>query len=213
MGVTMQEQQPRPFGKDVKPEKEPANMMDIPQEEATEEEQAKYTLVVARAIKLFHGTGRDQTLKMLASGETPAESVGRTAAMTVRMIKKSADEAGKPIEDEILFHAGVEIVDELFNYGTQAGVFKFSDAKEAQQQHDESLFYALKYYGEEALANGEVDRNAMQQAMQQGIQQEQSAQVGGAVRQAMDGPNTPPQGAGIAKDKAGMINAVRGASK
>jgi hypothetical protein len=206
----MQEQQPRPFGRDVKPEQPGKTMMDEPEEQATEEEQAQYTIVVSRAVKLFHGSGRDQTLKMLASGESPADSIGRTAAMTIRMIKKSADEAGKPIDDGILYHAGVEIVEELFEYGTQANVFQFADAQEAQEQHDEALFYALKYYGEEALAAGEIDQGEMQKAMQQGIQQEQSAKVGGAVRQAMDGPQTPPQGAGIAKDKAGMINAARG---
>lgn len=206
-------QEGRAFGKDVQPENPTETLADVQEEQASEEEQAIYELVVARAVKFFHSKGKDQTLKMLSAGESPADAIGRTASMIVRAIKKSADESKKPIDDTILFHAGIEIVQELFEYGTEAGIFNFADDEEAQQQLDEALFFALKYYGEEALASNETDQAEMQKLMEQGAKQEQaaaSAKVGGAVRQAMGDPQTPPQGAGIARDKAGMINAAMG---
>ena len=201
----MQAPQARPFGAD-------ADMVEDDPEgdiEATPEEQADYDLVVARAYKFIYGEGKDQTLKTLSSGENPADGIGRATAMILRAIKVSADQSGKKIEGDILFHAAAELAEDLSEFGKTAKVFEFRDEDEDVQQTQESLFYAMKYYGEEAMANGEIDQEEAQRAVQQGIQQEQqaaSANVGDAVRQELPGgqPPAPPP-------MRGMVNSVRGA--
>jgi hypothetical protein len=204
---TMQDTEARPFGADAEemPEENDLESGDI---EATEEEQAMYDLVVARAYKFAYGEGKDQTLKVMSSGENPADGIGRATAMIVRAIKKSADEAGKKIPGDILFHAATEVVEDLSEFGKSAKVFEFRDDAEDQEQTEQALFYAMKYYGEEALANGEVDQEEAQRAVQQGIQQEQqaaSANVGDAVRQELPGGQPPAQ-----PPMRGMVNGARG---
>ena len=201
----MQEPTARPFGADAETVEEEDPNAEI---EASPEEQADYELVVARAYKFIYGAGKDQTLKMLSAGESPAAGIGRATAMILRAIKTSAEQSGKKIEGDILFHAGAELVEDLSEFGKTAKVFEFRDEAEDEQQTQEALFYAMKYYGEEAMANGEVDQEAAQQAVQQGIQQEQqaaSANVGDAVRQELPGGQPPAQ-----PPMRGMVNSVRG---
>lgn len=204
----------RPFGADAEtaPEDDDLESGEV---EATPEEQAMYDLVVARAYKFIYGEGKDQTLQVLSSGETPADGIGRATAMILRAIKKSAEESGKDIEGDILFHAAAEIAEDLSEFGKVAKVFKYRDEAEDQEQTEQSLFYALKYYGEEALANGEIDQADAQATMQREIQREQqqgSAQVGGAVRQAMyaEPEQGAPAGGEAIASRPGMTNTARG---
>lgn len=204
----------RPFGADAAAMPEDDDVV-AGEEPATEEEQATYELVVARAMKFTYGEGKDQTLKLLSSGESPADGIGRAAAMIVRAIKQSADQAGKPIADDILFNAGIEIVEDLAEFGVKAKVFQYRDDAEEQEQTELALFYAMKYYGEEALANGDItpeNQEAARRAVDEGIAKERqagSARVGGAVRGAMDEPAAPVGGEGIAR-KPGMIKSAMG---
>lgn len=204
----------RPFGADVEAMPEDDDMM-TGEEPATEEEQAMYELVVARAMKFAYGAGKDQVLKTLSSGENPADGIGRAASTIVRAIKQSADQAGKPISDDILFHAGIEIVEDLAEFGSKSGIFQYRDEAEEQEQTELALFYAMKYYGEEALASGDItpeDQEAARRAIDEGIAKERqagSARVGEAVRGAMNEPDVPAGGEGIAR-KPGMINSAMG---
>lgn len=202
----------RPFGADAEamPEDDDLESGEV---EATPEEQATYDLVVSRAYKFIYGDGKDQVLKMLSSGEIPADGIGRATAMILRAIKQSADEADKPIDGDILFHAAAEIAEDLSEFGKTAKIFHYRDEAEDQQQTEQSLFYALKYYGEDALDNGEINQDDARATMQREIAREQragSAQVGEAVRGAMNGQQVPAGGEGIAR-KPGMINAAAGA--
>lgn len=201
---------PRPFGQDA--EQEPETDPTDPQAEgepATPEEQAQYDLVVARAMKFMHGEGRDQTLKMLGSGETPAQSIGATAAMIAKAIKQSADQAGKPIDPDVLFHAGAEIVEELSAYGEAAGVFQFASPEESERQTEEGLFHALKIYGEGEIASGEADQEAAMRTVQEQLAQERARGgvaedgsaamngVAGAVSDAVNPPQIQPGAAAV----------------
>lgn len=167
---------PRGFGADQAPPPsgDPYEGEDQP---ATEEEQAQYDLVVARAVKFIHGEGRENTLKMMAAGAKPAEGVGTAAANIVKMIEQSAGKSGKAFADGVLFHAGAEIVEELMEFGEQAGVFEFRDDAEAQQEMDESIMYALKAYGEGGLAAGTIPQEEIDSSkkyMQEGIAREEA---------------------------------------
>ena len=172
--------EPRPFGKTQ--QEEPNEGSDgggeVP---ASEEEQAQYELVVSRALSFMHGDGQEGVLKTLGSAETPAQGVGLVTAKFARMAKKSARDQGKDIDDEVLLNAASEIVEDLMELGQEAKVFQFEDEQEAQEQTEESLLWAMKYYGMEALEAGELDMEQAKQAMQQGLAQEQ--QGGGAAAQ------------------------------
>lgn len=198
---------PRGFGEDAAPGEEQdsatgSSPLAGPDQPASDEEQAMYNLVVSRAIKFMYGQGKNQVLKVMGAAETPAKGVAQAAVMIIRRMVDSAQQQNQQISEDVLYNAGVEIVENLMNLGVHFGVFQFKDDKEAAQQQDEALGWALNYYGNDALQRGEIDQQGAMQQFQQGLasEQQQAAMnpVSAGVQQAMRGQGSPAaQGGGI----------------
>jgi len=165
----------RAFGKTPEPEEEINENGERP---ASEDEQLEYDMILARAEKYIFGKGKEQVLKLLGSGETPAQSIGQAAAMVIRLIGQAAKGSGKELRPAAMQEAGMDLVEDLSELGKVAGVFQFADEAEEQEQLEQAVFYGMKYYGEAMQKAGEITPEMQQQAqsqMDQGLAAEQAA--------------------------------------
>lgn len=179
-------QNPRAFGNTPEVE-EPGEMP------ATAAEQAQYDLVASRALKYIHGKGRDQILQSMGAANSPAEGIGQVTAHLFRQIKDSAKQGGQEIDDEIMLNAAGEVVEDLAELGQKEGIFKFDDQAEAQEQTEDSLLWAMQYYGKEAQGRGELDADLARKFMDDGMANENpTAPVTRGVREELHKP--PPAG-------------------
>jgi len=176
------------FGADASvddPNAAPFTEEDVGTEQATEKEQAQYDLIVSRAVNYIHGNGKDQVDKLLSAGNSPAETIGQATATIVKQIATSiSDQEGK-LGDGVLFHAGLEIVEVLTDYGMGTGKFSFTDDEEMEQQIQEAFLQAIRIYGEAGLKDGTIGDAEKQEAeklMDQGVRSEESRGIKPTMR-------------------------------
>lgn len=173
---------------------------------ATDEEQDTYDMIVARALSFMHGEGQKNILKMLGSGETPAKSLGQATANIAQMMYKSATEGGREVTSETLINAAAEIMEELNDMGQAAGVFKYENEQESEEQLDDGMGWAMKYYGDMDLQSGAITPEWQEEAqgqVKEGVAKEQIKMkaVDEGVKKAI---NTP-------QEKRGMVKSAMGA--
>lgn len=162
---------------------------------ASEEEQQAYDMVVSRGIKIIYGQGKDDILKLMGASESPGQGMGRVVANIVSVIYNQAKENGKEVPDDVLMHAGFELIQELSEYGTTKGVFEYENDKEEEQEIQDAVMWATKYFGESQQAAGKITPEMKQQAgmqVQKGLEEEQ-------------GPAEP-----APEDNVGIINSISG---
>tara|TARA_Y100000310_G_scaffold258548_1_gene266993 strand:- start:219 stop:713 length:495 start_codon:yes stop_codon:yes gene_type:complete len=152
--------------------------------DASPEEQAQYETVVDNALKaIYSEKGLPQILdrikKSVEAGD-PQEGIAAVAAMVVMRIEESAKQAGKPIADDVLFHAGVEIVEDLADLASENQIHDFS-----QEEIDGALYRSLDLYRETKGKKGQIDQGA---ADQQFTQLLEASKAGGLDQFAPGGP-------------------------
>jgi hypothetical protein len=128
--------------------------------EATPEEQAIYEKFVNKAMEAIYAEDAlPSILEMLAADpEEPLDGLARTAATVVDLIAGKAEEAGEPVPGDVLFHAGVEIVEDLANLASETGIYDFNNDDDAR----EGAFYrALDIYREMEQARGGGSQEAV----------------------------------------------------
>lgn len=123
---------------------------------ATPEEQHQYNQMVTRAKQFIHGQkSRDAVLKMLnVQGQPAFENVGRATASIVQMLETTAEKSGAPLGQDVLFHGGMAIAQDLLNLGIKSG--SFGKVKPDQQPHllQLSVLAAMKHYGNAQIQGG-----------------------------------------------------------
>jgi len=163
---------------------------------ASQEEQENYDMIVSRAIKIIHGEGQDDILKLMGASESPAEGMGRVTADIIRVIYQSAKEGQRDITPEVLMYAGVEIIQELSEFGQARGVFEYEDTDEEATQIQDAGMYATQFYGKAEQAAGEIPPEMKSQAQQK-------------VASEIEKEKGPAEAAPV--DNAGIINGISGA--
>jgi hypothetical protein len=141
------------------PMQQPAPMGAAPEEEEGEsnvspEEQAMYDQYINNAMEIIYPRGEEASVspqilgplkgewppelqEMMAgleqplSGE-PLDNIAATAAVLTMMLEGSAASAGQPMPDEVIFHGGAEIVEELVDLGEELGLFELGDEEVEQ---------------------------------------------------------------------------------
>lgn len=113
------------------------------------EEQAQYDAFVRNAMELIYAEGEEgadvhpEILRRLSTGNKPQEVVAQTTVWLVSILEKNAEQAGSPVEDDVLFHAGREVLEQLIEVMEAA---KLHDFKEAEIQG--AWYNALDIYRE-----------------------------------------------------------------
>lgn len=127
------------------------------------EEQEAYDMYVNNAMEIIYpsveqasvspqilmqlkGEWPPELTEMMASLEEPLtgeplDNIAATAAVITMMLEGSAASAGQDMPDEVIFHGGAEIVEELVDLGEELGLFELDD-----QQVEQAFYRAVDIY-------------------------------------------------------------------
>lgn len=130
------------------------------------EEQKLYDLVMAQAHAMIYDEQGIQAVlqKLNALKDKPAQGIGHTAAMLIRSIKGGLKRAKIDVPDDVLFHAGTELVADITEIAVAAKIITEEQASEIGQ---EAVFEGLKTYGEVEMASGELTPKKQRAAQKQ----------------------------------------------
>lgn len=151
------------------------------QPNVTPEEQAQYDMAVRNALKIIYPEGEEgasptvsqNVLKGLDSSDNPIMNLATTAVSLVTGLRDSAKKAGQPISDDVLFHAGVAIIEELAEVAEAAKIHDYSDKDE-----EHALYLALDMYRTAGEQTGDIDKEALTQQWGQLVEADKQGRVG-----------------------------------
>lgn len=143
------------------------------------EEQAQYDEFVNNAYKLLYSEKTmPAVIDRIKSSPEPVEAVANIAASTVVRLEDSAVKAGKPISNDVLFQGGREIVEDLADMASEAGIHDFTD-----EEMEATWYQALDLYRE--MSKGKSGE--MQQAAMQDVEALKQAEASGQLEQMLPG--------------------------
>ena len=128
------------------------------------EEQAQYDQFMQNAMEIIYPKGEDAQVSpnimkgLSATPKTPLLALASTAVSLVAGLRDSAKRAQSPISDEVLFHAGADLVAELAEIAEAAKIHEFSD-----DDVEKAFYLALDMYRSEAEQSGNIDKEAATQ--------------------------------------------------
>lgn len=190
---------PRGFGGNQTPEE-----MQADSTEPTPEEQEQYDLLVIRARKMIFGEAKQEILEQMGASNSPAEGMGRSAAMLMKTMLNAAKNDGTEIDPEVAINAGTEIIEDLNDLGKKNGIFEYDDAQSEESELADAVLWGVKAYGDGMIQSGEITpemQQAGQQIMQEGMEGEMAQ-----VQQA----RATPKKTGVAEAVGGVINGAMG---
>ena len=188
---------PRGFGGTADPEVETDEEGN---EYASDEEEMDYQLLTVRSRKMMFGKGKEKILKLLGTSETPAQGMGKAAAMLMKSLVDSGKQAGREISPDAVAAAGVEVIDDLNELAKANDVFTYESDKDEEKELADAMLWGAKAYGDGMMANGEITPEMQQQAklqMAEGMGEEAGPQptpVASGVQQAMQPAQAPQPG-------------------
>jgi hypothetical protein len=131
---------------------------------ATEEEQMQFDLLTVRARKMIFGPKKNDVLKMLGSGESPAKAMGQAGALILKGLIDAAANKGMEINQDVGTEAGAEVVEDLNELGKSAGVFKYDDEESEIKEVSDALLWGVKFYGEAMMSGDKLTPELQKQA-------------------------------------------------
>lgn len=126
------------------------------EEAVSPQEQADYEQFVIRALQFIHGPEtRDAIIDHLNQTDLSVpEAVGRTAAFVAQRIVETAKASGAELSPDAVFHGGTEIVEELFEVGSRAGVLPVEWPETTSDEEEVDLPPETQEMVEQAFAIG-----------------------------------------------------------
>ncbi len=142
-----------------------------PQPNVSPEEQAEYDQFIDNAhLLLYSDDGNKAVLERIQASPSPIEAVAAIAAQTVIRLQDSAEKAGSPVSQDVLFNGGIEIVEELADMTKEAGIYEFTD-----KDLETAIYQTMDEY--QRLAEGTIDQNAAAQDVEMLKQADASGQL------------------------------------
>lgn len=167
------------------------------------EEQQQYDAFINNAMEIMYtpeGKAQPEILKRLSTGNKPIDTLAQTVVWLTMLVEQDAERNGMHIEDDVLFHASTEILEQLVELAEAAGLHTF---KEAEMQG--AWYSALDMYRE---ANSDEGGRIDQAAAAEDFEALKAADAEGrgdevlpgyeqqserAIAMAMADQNTPPE--------------------
>lgn len=137
--------------------------------QATPEQQESYNAFVANAMNLMYDEKTmPKLLEMLQGGGDPIEGLARASVMITARVGTAAEEAGQQLSGDVVFNAGAEIVNQLADVATEAGIHDFQNDRDALEG---AYFRALDQFRTLMEGAGRLDKGAAEKelAMLQGM--------------------------------------------
>lgn len=121
------------------------------------EEQALYEQTVRNGLTIIYPKGEEaavapSVIDTLKSSDNPIVNLASAAVSIVTYLRDSAKEAGQPLPDEILYHAGVALCEELAEVAEAEKIFDYSE-----EQIEQAFYQALDMYRVSGEQTGDVD--------------------------------------------------------
>jgi hypothetical protein len=122
------------------------------------QEQAQYDRFVDNGYKLIYNGGKvaPGVLQGLQASEDPKMNLAHTAVGIVLHLHESARKSGTQISPDVLFHGGIEIVEDLANIARIARIHDYD-----QDELEGATYLALDMYREQATQRGLIDPEAL----------------------------------------------------
>lgn len=141
------------------------------------EEQAQYDQFVNKGFEVIYDKRTlPQVLDTLKGGDDPQAGLANATAMVVMRLEDSAKQAGKPIPPDVVFHGGVEILEDLANLASEAGIHDFSE-----EEIEGALYQALDVYRSTRQKQGELDEGAIKQDFSEIVEADRQGRLGEMV--------------------------------
>jgi len=116
----------------------------------SESEEKQLDMLVGALKDFIWDEGYDAIVEKIQAGQDDlAETIGVIAGRMINREVKASDEGGNPFSRDLLYAAGAEIVNELFNLAENAGLYKVASEEQNQQVQGEALIYAAQKYVDE----------------------------------------------------------------
>lgn len=148
------------------------------------EEQEQYDAFMQNALEVIYPRGEDAQVApnilngLKATPDKPLLALANTAVSMVVGLRDSAEKAGNPIGDDVLFHAGADLVAELAEVAEAANIHEFSE-----EEIENAFYMALDLYRGEAQQSGRIDQEAAKQAIGQVVEADRN----GTIEQVLPG--------------------------
>lgn len=96
------------------------------------EEQQQYDAFVENAMEVIYtddGKVEPEVLKRLSTGKKPIDTMAQTVVWVVTMTETDAKQNNMAIDDDVLFHAAREIMEQLVEVSEAAGLHEWKEAE------------------------------------------------------------------------------------
>lgn len=143
----------------------------------TPEEQAQYDEFVANGMNLIYDEkGLQQTLESLEGDGSPIEGLASTLIGVVSRLEDSAEEAGTPISGDVVYHGGVELLEQLAEMSSKAKLHDYSE-----EDMESALFMALDQYRQMRQQQGKLPEDELKADFNSILQAEQAGNLDQAL--------------------------------
>lgn len=180
----------------------PEQTNELQEEEATEEQQQQYDIIVGNVLTFINGEKSSASVdKMISNAEQQGipETVGMVTAQLVVQQLDAAKAAGTQLDTGAVFNAGAEVVEELIEVGMREHFFTFADEADLVAQQEKALVIAQQKIAETAAQAGLLDQETVKREVADLIREEGPKKIQktiASVQSMIDGPAQAPQGQG-----------------
>lgn len=129
------------------------------------EEQKMYEMTVLNAMAIIYAGDSKKpapkVIEALGASENPTMNLASAAVSIVMYLSENAAERGVEIDDSILYHVGVAVVEELAAIAAKEGIHDFSE-----QEIEQAFYQALDMYRTAGAESGLVDEEQLKQGFE-----------------------------------------------
>ena len=115
--------------------------------EPTKEDEGLLDMALGAIKDFIWDEGYDEIVDRLEGSQGNLEqAIGEMAGRMVNREVMASDEGGNPMNRDLLYALGGEVVNELYNVAEREGIYKQRDERGDQEAQEESLIYATQKY-------------------------------------------------------------------
>lgn len=141
------------------------------------QEQEQYDQFVTNAMSIMNDKkGIEKILKVIESGDSPANGLANAVAGIVMRVENSARQNGQEISGDVLLHGGMEILEQAADLAEQAGGHAFTE-----DELESASYIAMDLYRESSGDKMDQDKQA------ESMQELQAAEADGSLEQQLPG--------------------------
>jgi hypothetical protein len=165
------------------------------------EEQAEYDRFMDRAFRLIYDAKVfPGLLERLRATPDPVEGLASVTVMVVTRLQDSARQQGVAISPDVLYHGGLEIMEDLAATAEKARVHAYTD-----KEMEAALYQALDLYRQTESASGGIDQQAAAQDWDALVQADQQGRLHEALPGIGKGGGAPQPSSEQAPTKRGLM--------